>query len=372
MLGIPKTDAERVMSHYGLSREEAEYLLSRYPVNDLLPPKGSGLGGMSMDELVGYTTDDMRTAFQAFDQVLDEGESAKLTLCTEQVPTEESIATFYNQAIATGFTITYPAVEMVNGIPVTSFVFTKGFAFALLLPLVIPLATLGLISFGIIKLPSISESLRSFVVPILLIVGGVLLVTVALVRKPATAYIERGGKIPYLPANKKRGTNAWKCKKCGYAAWGISRCPSCGSVDLRELSYDETEKEPVYRHDSYPPTNRLYEKIKYERPERLALNYMPSVVSAHDNKKPFTDRNLARWEQELGITSWEYDGRYILGINKVPGRSGEVTWYRNEGDAIKMAQKIYMETGINVVVQDKNTKATIFNSDTLPKALARA
>ncbi|GAJ11391.1 unnamed protein product, partial [marine sediment metagenome] len=42
-LGEPRTDAERVMAHHNVSREEAERWLSVYPVKELLPEKGAGL-----------------------------------------------------------------------------------------------------------------------------------------------------------------------------------------------------------------------------------------------------------------------------------------------------------------------------------------
>ncbi len=151
-----------------------------------------------MDELVGYSQEDLSIAFQAFDQLMKEGESFQLTLCTEQMPSHEALDTFYNQAIAIGFKVTYPQVKMVNGFTVTTFTITKGFAFALLIPILVPLFTIGLIAFGIVKAKSITDTL----VPILLVAGGILIVGIALLRKPATAYIERGGKIPYLPKGR--------------------------------------------------------------------------------------------------------------------------------------------------------------------------
>jgi len=39
-LGVPRTDVERVMSHYGVTREKAEELIAQ---GVELPPRGTGL-----------------------------------------------------------------------------------------------------------------------------------------------------------------------------------------------------------------------------------------------------------------------------------------------------------------------------------------
>jgi hypothetical protein len=49
MFGIPKTDLERIMSHYGLTEAEALELMSRYPIEDILPERGSGLITMPIE-----------------------------------------------------------------------------------------------------------------------------------------------------------------------------------------------------------------------------------------------------------------------------------------------------------------------------------
>jgi len=60
------------------------------------------------------------------------------------------------------------------------------------------LFTVGLVAFGITKIETITKAL----VPIILISIGGLIVLAAVLSKPATKYIERGGKVPYLPSNK--------------------------------------------------------------------------------------------------------------------------------------------------------------------------
>ncbi len=61
---------------------------------------------------------------------------------------------------------------------------------------------------------------------------------------------------PHVPkGRKKTGTRAFKCEQCGYAAWNVSECPKCGSNKLREMTFEETEKEVVHRQAAYegPP-----------------------------------------------------------------------------------------------------------------------
>jgi len=44
---------------------------------------------------------------------------------------------------------------------------------------------------------------------------------------------------PHVPKSRKRGTNAWRCKQCGWTTWNIIYCPKCGSKDLEELTTEE-------------------------------------------------------------------------------------------------------------------------------------
>jgi len=40
--GFARNDVERVMQHYNVSQEEAEEMLNTYPIEQLLPPRGTG------------------------------------------------------------------------------------------------------------------------------------------------------------------------------------------------------------------------------------------------------------------------------------------------------------------------------------------
>ena len=198
MYGIPKTDVERLMSHYGISQEEAEGLLGSYPVDLLLPERGSGLAPV---EIVGSSQNELASALELMESGINYGESARVRLCTEGLPEAADLAQVYLDVLASGHHISYPTSTVINGIPTSEFVIRKGSPqWQLIVPLLVPLFTIGLVTFGITKIESITKAL----VPIILISIGGLIVLAAVIAKPATkvatAYIERGGKVPYLPA----------------------------------------------------------------------------------------------------------------------------------------------------------------------------
>jgi len=125
------------------------------------------------------------------------GDKARVTLCTEVLPDETQLAEMYLGMLSTGHHVSYPTCAVVDGVPTTEFVIKKGSPFwPLIIPLIVPVLTLGLVTFGIFKIDTIVKAL----VPIILISVGGLIVLAAVLSKPATKYIERGGKIPYLPA----------------------------------------------------------------------------------------------------------------------------------------------------------------------------
>jgi len=202
MFGIPKNDVERLMSHYGITEEEACELLATYPVDQLLPERGSGLAPV---EIVGYSQSELASGLELMEAGIDYGEKARVTLCTEALPDEAQLAEMYLGMLSTGHHVSYPTASVVDGIPTTEFVIKKGSPFwPLIIPLIVPVLTLGLVTFGITKIESITKAL----VPIILISLGGLIVLAAVISKPATkvatAYIERGGKVPYLPSTSKK------------------------------------------------------------------------------------------------------------------------------------------------------------------------
>jgi len=249
MFGIPKDDVERIMSHYGLTEDEACQLLAMYSVDEILPPRGAGLSSEGRDtmvhlhgehgcycpvcfyeetvdenvkcnslscpncgtrmraleigvnrivprEIFGYP-EDLATGLDLMENSMNLGEKARITLCTEGLPRQESLDAMYDDMKAIGCHLSRPTARMVGGIPTTEFVLKKGSPqWTMILPLIVPVLISGLITFGIFRLESITKALM----PIILIGGGLMIVLAVLARKPATAYIERGGKVPYLPA----------------------------------------------------------------------------------------------------------------------------------------------------------------------------
>ena len=196
MFGVPKSDVERLVSHYGISVEEAEELLATYPADLLLPERGSGLAPV---EIVGSSQAELASGLMMMEGSLAEGEKARITFCTEAMPSDEDLAEMYLGMVAMGCHLSYPTNGVTDGVPTTEFVLQKGSpAWPLIIPLIVPLFTVGLIVFGITKIESITKALM----PIILVSIGGIIVIAAILQKPATKYIERGGKVPYLPSTK--------------------------------------------------------------------------------------------------------------------------------------------------------------------------
>ncbi len=154
--------------------------------------------GLSPMEIIGYTPAELASGLELMESSINYGENARVALCTEALPDEAELAEMYLGIISSGHHVSYPTAIVVNGIPTTQFVIRKGSPqWQLIVPLLIPLFTIGLVVFGITKIESISKAL----VPIILISVGGLIVLAAVLSKPATKYIERGGK--YLPNTRK-------------------------------------------------------------------------------------------------------------------------------------------------------------------------
>ena len=49
MFGVPRNDAERIANHYNVPLNTAYQLLSLYPVEKLLPPRGAGWLGQDIN-----------------------------------------------------------------------------------------------------------------------------------------------------------------------------------------------------------------------------------------------------------------------------------------------------------------------------------
>ena len=42
-VGVPRSDVDRVMNHYGVDRATAERMMAAHGAEELLPPRGTGL-----------------------------------------------------------------------------------------------------------------------------------------------------------------------------------------------------------------------------------------------------------------------------------------------------------------------------------------
>lgn len=201
-----------VAAHFGVTIEEARILLKAYPLEDLLSSSITLSTEANVSEpavvTTGTTVDDLAAAFADVERRTPKGARVKLTLYTEEKPTEEEIAEFYLKMVADGFHVEYPSVQMVEGVPTTTIVLENSSPFLLaLIPILPTLFIVGLIAFGIANISNITSSLMPIIVTV--VVGSVVLaigVAIAL-RKPAeravTAFLPSGQQ-NLLPRNLSR------------------------------------------------------------------------------------------------------------------------------------------------------------------------
>jgi len=147
-------------------------------------------------EIFGYSQSELATALTLMEDSMEMGQEARITLCTEGMPTEEELDYMFLGMVGTGCHLSRPTAGLVEGIPTTEFVLRKGSpAWQIIIPLLVPLFIIGLITFGIFRLEAITKAL----VPLLLITFGGLIILAVALRKPAEKYLERGGALPRLP-----------------------------------------------------------------------------------------------------------------------------------------------------------------------------
>lgn len=186
--GIPLADIERVMRHYGVDEATAQYYLSIHPVEVLLPERGYGLTASSPGVLTGTSIRELSTALNLMEDSLNEGERAKLELATYSLPAQADLDSMWLEMVTSGLHVSRPTARIVGGIPVTSMTLTKGSpAWAVaLIPLIVPIAVIGLITFGIFKIEAITKAL----LPIILTAGGLFIIALGIMRQPAARAAE--------------------------------------------------------------------------------------------------------------------------------------------------------------------------------------
>lgn len=154
---------------------------------------------VELREVIGHSMEELATALTAMEASIDLGKSARVTLCTESLPPEGLLDNLYLDMVAGGCHVSQPTARMVEGVPTTEFVLRKGSpAWTMLIPLLIPLGTMGLIAFGLGKIESIGRAL----LPLVLVTVGGLVIIIAMVRRPAEKLIEAGGVRKLLPSTK--------------------------------------------------------------------------------------------------------------------------------------------------------------------------
>ena len=149
-------------------------------------------------ENIGYTMDSLTPALNAFQDTATPNAWCRVQICTQQMPTQEMIDEIYRDVLFQGFEA-YPITsQIVGGIPTTTITFRNssvtdvnhtGFvqALGLIVPIIVPLATLGLWAWGINKIQDISDAIT----PILLIAFGGIIITAVALRKPAEVAASR-------------------------------------------------------------------------------------------------------------------------------------------------------------------------------------
>lgn len=147
------------------------------------------MASIAIREAVGYSMDDLRVALDVMENYLDVGDQVRVRICSEFMPTEQELDQLYVEIIAIGEHASQPTATIIDGIPTTDFTLRKG---SPALPLaVIPLiglfGILGMITFGVLKIESITKALLPLT---LVIVGGVIIIA-GLLRQPATRIAER-------------------------------------------------------------------------------------------------------------------------------------------------------------------------------------
>ncbi len=172
--------------------------MAQYPANN-------GDGRAVLSEIVGYSISEIGSALDLVESTMKVGNKARVSLCTETLVTKAELNEIYNGMIATGSHVSRPTSRLIQGVPTTQFTLTRGSPlFLAIVPVLVPIFTVGLIAFGIAKIGEIGAAITK-----ILIVSGIIVVAVlVLARKPATAYIERGGKVPLLAAASKKALAA--------------------------------------------------------------------------------------------------------------------------------------------------------------------
>ncbi len=137
--------------------------------------------GQIPSSVIGKSVDELAYCLNAMEISLNQGQHVNVQLNTDTKPTDEELTTMYNSMVALGFHTTKPIAKQVGGIASTEFVLRKGSPqWALLIALIPTALVIGLITFGITRIESISKA----ILPITLVaIGGAVLIVGLATRK---------------------------------------------------------------------------------------------------------------------------------------------------------------------------------------------
>jgi hypothetical protein len=135
-----------------------------------------------MDPIIGSSFSELGPELNRMEDSLEVGGKARLEIVTYDLPSEYDLESIYEEAVNIGMHLTRPKARIVEGLSVTSMVLTKGSPmWAALIPLLVPLGVIGLITFGITQIETISKAL----LPLILASGGLTVIALGIMRKPA-------------------------------------------------------------------------------------------------------------------------------------------------------------------------------------------
>ncbi|MDD4985817.1 MAG: ArdC-like ssDNA-binding domain-containing protein [Dehalococcoidales bacterium] len=176
-------DFEIIAAYYGVTPEEAKILIEAYGMDQLLGKQRSTSGRSVSGSVVGTTIEDLTAALDAVESSLAIGQSARLEMCTEQMPSDADLAQLYLDLVNAGFHVSYPVASMASGIPTTSIALRKGSPeWVALVPILPTLFVIGLIAFGITQISNISSAI--FPIVLTLVLGVVALAVITTSRRP--------------------------------------------------------------------------------------------------------------------------------------------------------------------------------------------
>ena len=168
-----------------------------------------------MTDVIGYNLESLCTTIESYEPHMAAGGGIGVTICTEQLPTDDTIAQFVIDADQAGFTTSYPNCNIIDGVPTTYFEMTlkkqpastsvgiQTGQLALILGFLAPVLLGGAIIWGVTQIKSVVNAL----LPLVIVVGVVTVAVVIVLAKPAekvaTAYIQ-SPKQKLLPQTTQR------------------------------------------------------------------------------------------------------------------------------------------------------------------------